>query len=154
MHQCARTACYAGDAPASTRRTNIRPISGFKSRGNLTWHVTPDVMVYYTYSQGFRPGGFNRTVARQGEAQRTATGDPQYASPLSYAPDSLTNNEIGFKTEFFDHRLQVNGSVYHMNWNDVQFALFDPTVLGNTTFVVNGPNYRDQRRRAAAGRAG
>ena len=34
---------------------------GFKSRGNLTWHITPDFMAYYTYSQGFRPGGFNRT---------------------------------------------------------------------------------------------
>src|SRR5215472_13439116 len=34
--------------------------SGFKSRANLTWHVTPDVMVYYTFSQGFRPGGFNQ----------------------------------------------------------------------------------------------
>jgi iron complex outermembrane receptor protein len=34
--------------------------SGFKSRGNLTWHVTPDTMVYYTFSQGFRPGGFNQ----------------------------------------------------------------------------------------------
>ena len=61
---------------------------------------------------------------------------------MSYAPDSLTNNEIGFKTECFDHRLQLNGSAYRMDWNDVQFALFDPTSLGNTTFVVNGPNYR------------
>src|SRR5579863_7928884 len=25
--------------------------SGFKSRGNLTWHVTPDAMLYYTFSQ-------------------------------------------------------------------------------------------------------
>jgi iron complex outermembrane receptor protein len=29
-----------------------------------------------------------------------------------------------------------------MNWNDVQFTLYDPTALGNTTFVVNGPDYR------------
>ena len=32
---------------------------------NLTWHITPDVMAYYTYSQGFRPGGFNRTIANK-----------------------------------------------------------------------------------------
>ena len=113
--------------------------SGFKSRGNLTWHITPDAMVYYTFSQGFRPGGFNRTVANKA---KDASGEPQYASPLNYRPDTLTNNEIGFKTEFLDHRLQVNGSAYRMDWKDVQFALFDPTVLGNTTFVVNGPNYR------------
>src|SRR5262249_8498464 len=34
--------------------------SGTRSRVNLTWHITPDVMVYYTFSQGFRPGGFNQ----------------------------------------------------------------------------------------------
>ena len=39
--------------------------SGFKSRANLTWHITPDIMAYYTYSQGFRPGGFNRTASNQ-----------------------------------------------------------------------------------------
>src|SRR6202035_2336984 len=91
---------------------------GFKSRGNLTWHITPDVMVYYTFSQGFRPGGFNRTIANKA---KDANGVPQYASPLSYKPDSLNNNEIGFKTEFLDHRLQLNGSVYRMDWKDVQF---------------------------------
>jgi len=34
--------------------------TGTRSRLNLTWHITPDIMTYYTYSQGFRPGGFNR----------------------------------------------------------------------------------------------
>jgi outer membrane receptor protein involved in Fe transport len=130
--------CYAGATSINAENENTT-FHGFKSRGNLTWHITPDVMVYYTYSQGFRPGGFNRTIANKA---KDANGVPQYASPLSYAPDSLTNNEIGFKTELLDHRLQVNGSVYRMNWDNVQFALFDPTILGNTTFVVNGPNYR------------
>ncbi len=37
---------------------------GTKWRGNLTWHVTPDAMVYYTFSQGYRPGGFNRTSGK------------------------------------------------------------------------------------------
>ncbi len=130
--------CYAGATSINAENENTT-FNGFKSRGNLTWHITPDVMLYYTYSQGFRPGGFNRTVANKA---KDANGVPQYSSPLSYAPDTLTNNEIGFKTEFLDHRLQLNGSVYRMNWDDVQFALFDPTILGNTTFVVNGPNYR------------
>ena len=130
--------CYAGATSIDAEHENTT-FHGFKSRGNLTWHITPDIMLYYTYSQGFRPGGFNRTIAKKA---KDANGVPQYDSPLSYAPDSLTNNEIGFKTEFLDHRLQLNGSVYRMNWTNVQFALFDPTILGNTTFVVNGPDYR------------
>jgi len=39
-----------------------RDYTGFKSRGNLTWHMTPDAMLYYTYSQGYRPGAFNRVT--------------------------------------------------------------------------------------------
>jgi iron complex outermembrane receptor protein len=133
--------CYAGATSIDAEHEN-KIYTGFKSRGNLTWHITPDIMVYYTYSQGFRPGGFNRTVAKKADLNAASPKDPQYDSPLSYAPDSLTNNEIGWKTEFLEHRLQLNGSVYRMDWKDVQFTLYNPAALGNTTFIVNGPNYR------------
>jgi len=32
--------------------------SGFRSRASLTWHPGPDLITYYTFSQGFRPGGW------------------------------------------------------------------------------------------------
>ena len=122
--------------------------SGMKSRGNLTWRITPDIMAYYTYSEGFRPGGFNRTSSANGVpslagvAPFTAKGsDYQFNKPFGYDSDSLINNEIGVKTEFFDHRVQVNGSIYRMNWSNVQLGLFDPVHLGNTTFDINGPTY-------------
>jgi outer membrane receptor protein involved in Fe transport len=114
--------------------------TGFKSRGNLTWHITPDIMVYYTYSQGFRPGGFNQN----GDAQHAFGSDQvaQYLIPKSYAPDRLTNNEIGWKTEFFDHRLQWNGAVYRENWDNVQIEFFNPNVVGNLFYDTNGQNFR------------
>jgi iron complex outermembrane recepter protein len=65
-----------------------------------------------------------------------------YCSPLSFTSDNLINKEIGWKTEFLDHRLQWNGAVYQENWNNVQIAFFDPGVLGNVGFGTNGPNYR------------
>jgi iron complex outermembrane recepter protein len=123
--------------------------SGFRSRGNLTWHITPDMMVYYTYSQGFRPGGFNRTsvsetgvVSLKSEIPYYAngTGD-QYYKPAGFESDNLINNEIGFKTELLDHRLQINASTYIMHWNNIQLPLFSPPNFGNTTFTVNGPSY-------------
>ena len=115
--------------------------SGFKSRGNLTWHITPDAMVYYTYSQGFRPGGFNQ-VAGVGHLPGD-DGLPQYIVPRSYSSDKLTNNEVGWKTEFFDHRLQWNGAVYQENWDNVQTAFFSPAAdLGNVFFNINGQNFR------------
>jgi iron complex outermembrane recepter protein len=113
--------------------------SGFKSRGNLTWHVTPDTMVYYTFSQGFRPGGFNQNGGSPHAF--TSGGVAQFLIPKSYSSDKLTNNEIGWKTEFFDHRLQWNGAVYRENWDDVQVAFFDPGVVGNIFFNTNGQNF-------------
>ena len=112
--------------------------NGFKSRANITWHVTPDFMTYFTFSQGFRPGGFNRTISG---VAKDVNGNPQFEKPNSYAPDSLDNYEVGFKSELFEHRLQLNVSGYYMQWHDVQFLFFNPTQLGNTTFGVNGPSY-------------
>ncbi len=112
--------------------------AGFKSRANVTWHVTPDTMVYYTFSQGFRPGAFNRSVSA---VAKGPDGIAQFEKPNGYAPDSLTNNEVGVKTQLFDNRLQLDMSAYYMRWDNVQFLFFNPTELGNTTFGVNGPDY-------------
>jgi iron complex outermembrane recepter protein len=113
--------------------------SGFKSRGNITWHIMPDLMVYYTFSQGFRPGGFNQNG---GAAHASGTdGNAQYLIPSSYHSDKLTNNEIGWKTEFFDHRLQWNGAIYREDWNNVQVAFFDPGLVGNIFYNTNGQNF-------------
>jgi outer membrane receptor protein involved in Fe transport len=145
--------------------------SGFKSRGNITWHITPDAMFYYTYSQGYRPGTFNRLTGGRTNIWVNPAGVPlangvvanpapsgcalpacnpalydtkptQFTKPLSEGPDSLLNNEIGFKSEFFEHRLLVNASIYKMDWKDVQTLIYNPPVYGNTTFGLTGPTYR------------
>ncbi len=138
--------CYeAGPGPCLASATNIdgehlnTTYKGFKSRANLTWHILPDVLAYYTWSQGFRPGAFNRS---NGCYIPDAQGIKQYCSPLSFTSDNLTNNEIGWKSELFERRLQWNGAVYQEDWNNVQVAFFDPGVLGNVGFGTNGPNYR------------
>ena len=125
--------------------------NGNKQRFNLTWHIMPDLMAYYTYSQGFRPGGFNRTgtsidgstITYKAVAPYSSTikNSDQYLKPVGYSSDNLLNNEVGIKSEFFEHRLQANVSLYKMDWSNVQLPLFDPSHLGNTTFDVNGPTY-------------
>jgi outer membrane receptor protein involved in Fe transport len=134
---------YATTAPCTTSSgsTNLNAenlhstYSGFKSRASLSWKVTDDALVYYTWSQGFRPGGFNRNS--------TLHLNGTYATPLTFAPDTLINNEVGWKTQWFDHRLEFNGAVYQEDWKNVQVLFFDPQGgLGNLVFTTNGPNYR------------
>lgn len=112
--------------------------TGFKNRASLSWHVSPVTLAYFTFSQGFRPGGFNRAVS---DVAPGPDGLKQYQKPNGYAPDSLQNYEIGIKTSFLNRRLQLNLSAYDMDWKNVQFLFFNPTELGNTTFGVNGPSY-------------
>jgi iron complex outermembrane recepter protein len=137
--------------------------SGFSSRANLTWHLTPDIMTYYTFAQGFRPGGFNRAPSPSGQPDvlqgsgpycGAAPTDPrclkggslfevntdQAVHPLGYDSDILVNNELGFKSEFLSHRLLLNASAYRMNWDHVASYLFDPT-LGAANWTTNGPSY-------------
>ncbi len=98
---------YNGGIPASpctvpeTNGNNLdaknlnKTYSGFKSRANVSWHITPDALLYYPWSQGFRPGGFNRA---QSVIAPTSPVYGQFTPQLAFVPDTLTNNEIGWKT--------------------------------------------------------
>jgi outer membrane receptor protein involved in Fe transport len=134
-------AAYSGPAPCIgaadhylTKAHLQTRTYGFKNRANLTYKVTPDIMLYYTYSEGYRPPGFNRQAPK--DRENGEEGDVEYAS------DSLTNNEIGYKAALFDHRLILDGAFYYEEWSNVQAELFAPGVFGNLAFTVNGPDFR------------
>ena len=113
--------------------------SGWKSRANITWHVTPDAMLYYTFSQGFRPGGFNQN----GDSTHAPGPDGvnQFLIPRAYTSDKLANSEIGWKTEFLQHRLQWNGAIYREDWKNVQISFFNPGLVGNLFYNTNGQDF-------------
>ncbi len=123
--------------------------SGFRSRANLSWKVTPDALLYYTWSQGFRAGGFNRMepcpcsplTAGPGGWQTQARQNGGWNPPLGFAPDTLTNNEVGWKTAWLNRRVQWDGALYQENWNHVQIPVTDPGVIALGLFI-NGGNYR------------
>ncbi len=80
--------------------------TGSLGKVNLTWQITPDKMIYGTWSEGFRPGGINRR-----------------GSLPPYQSDWLTNYELGWKTTWLDNRLSWNGAVFREKWKDFQFSI-------------------------------
>lgn len=131
------------ETPSGTDVTNQNPHSlvetGHLGRASLAWHIEPNLMVYYTYSQGYRPGGFNRGSSPELENQ---AGVPQFFTPLTYTSDILTNNEIGWKTLIFDGRLRFNGTLYNESWSNAQTSFYCPACgFGELTFNTNGPKY-------------
>jgi iron complex outermembrane receptor protein len=145
--------------PYGTNLTgSARDETGTRSRANLSWKVTDTALLYYTFSQGYRPGGFNRGSSGHiplGYVAGTSAGPNstkcgygthpvcQFYTPLYWSSDNLTNNESGWKSEWLDRRLLLNGALYQEKWTNVQTQFFDPQQgLGNLTFNTNGPDYK------------
>jgi iron complex outermembrane recepter protein len=122
--------------------------SGFKSRANLSWKVSEDALLYCTWSQGFRAGGFNRAPFAPPGNSPLADGNNPLATqhggwvpPVAFAPDSLTNNELGWKTQWMGQRIQWNGAIYQEDWNQTQIGVYGLGVIGGAV-TLNGGNYR------------
>jgi len=128
-----------------------RTYSLFTSRMNLSWRPRANALLYYTWSQGFRAGGFNRLPVTPGgsplfpgqapyQTQAVMHGGWIRTDAEAYAPDALTNNELGWKTSWFDQHLQWDGALYQEDWNHAQIGAVDPAVFGPG--VLTGGKYR------------
>ena len=125
---------------ANTQVPNTQVLTGHLGRANLSWHITPEIMLYYTYSQGYRPGGFNRGTAAYLPGP---DGKGQYYTPKEYTSDLLTNNEVGWKSEWLAHHIMFDGALYQEHWDNVQTSVFCPSCgFGNVSFLTNGPFYQ------------
>jgi iron complex outermembrane receptor protein len=98
---------------------------GVNAKGSLKFHASDEVMIYALASQGFRPGGAN-DPSLQGVCP---DAPPQYQS------DSLWNYELGAKARWFDNRVTLNATVYHMDWSDTQIVVLSPVCA--QTFIDN-----------------
>ncbi len=100
---------------STTRPDNVNSLydgSDSISKVNLSYQVDNNSMIYITRSEGYRPGGANRTT------QLGAT----------YDADFLTSTEFGFKSISMGGRLRVNGAMYQMDWDDIQLGWFDSSI--------------------------
>jgi iron complex outermembrane receptor protein len=88
----------------------------FVPKISAAYRVTDDVMVYGLWTEGFRPGGTNRT-----------RGEPFYAT--NYDADKITNWEGGFKSKFAGGNARANLTAFYMDWEDYQLELVDPSRL-------------------------
>ena len=115
--------------PCDNSSKHIRE-SGETHRANLTYQINPDVMVYGTYSTGFRPGGVNRVPFL-----KDASGNEAPVPP--YKADTLTNYELGWKTAWFGNRVRFNGAVFYEKWNEIQIGVTGPNGI---TSIFNAGN--------------
>jgi len=104
--------------------TNVaRPVASgsesfddFAPRFGARYQFTDDVSGFATISKGYKAGG-----SSLGNNTNQA-GDPAFNVPFN--EETLWSYEAGLKTEFFDNSLRLNGSVFYLDWSDLQFESF------------------------------
>ncbi len=98
----------------------------FTWRASTVFNVANGFNVYGTVSTGYRPGGLQLTnVDLSGATEQ-----------LSFAPEEITNYEIGIKTNFFDNKLVLNAAGFYLDWTDIQISIADPVT--GVPFAGNG----------------
>jgi iron complex outermembrane recepter protein len=91
----------------------------------LTYQPDRDDMVYATVSKGFRIGGINTELPPICGASLAALG---YANgvPQKYDSDHVWSYELGTKNTLWEHRLQIDASIYWIDWENIQQNVYMP----------------------------
>lgn len=97
---------------------------GWAPKVSLQHEFTAEDMVYATYSEGYRPGGFNSG----GIAAPTA------AQQL-FDPDRLRNTELGVKSRAADGFYEIRSALFYEFWSDIQTDQYLASGLSYTTNV-------------------
>jgi outer membrane receptor protein involved in Fe transport len=109
--------------------TNARLKStGVNPRGNISYQVNDDFMIYGEVAKGFRYGGGNQpvplgTTGIAGQCTQNLAAYGYSAAPLTFGPDKLWNYTIGEKAKLANGRITFNASAYYIDWSDVQTRL-------------------------------
>ena len=89
---------------------------------SLSWDLNNDVMLYATYSEGYRDGSY---AARFTGAVTT---------PLpNYDPEYVDNFEIGVKSSLLDQRVRLNLTAFRMDYEDIQISASSDQVTTAST---------------------
>lgn len=102
--------------PIVTNLPDRAKFNKFTPKVGVEFAPNSDILMFASYSKGFRAGGFNgRLIA------------PQTSVP-SYAPDSNDTYELGFKSDWLERTLRVNGTLFYSKYKDIQQTIADPAV--------------------------
>lgn len=110
--------------------------SGWVWKFNSSYNFTPDLMLYATYSKGYRIGGPNTVAPCVLPLDTTQQNVCALPNEMQYGPDTTKNAELGIRTQFFDRKLTFNFNVFQIKWAGIQVD--SATVNGIVGITVNG----------------
>ena len=105
---------------ATTYSSSSSSDDGINPKVTVSKTLDSGDLVYATASKGYRPGGPNNPAPASVCGAAVAKLGLSTTELTKYNSDSLWNYELGTKTTWLDHRLTVNGSLYYIDWQQVQ----------------------------------
>jgi iron complex outermembrane recepter protein len=120
------------DGSFSTINAVLADFNGSKTFRNLSpkvsleWHANQQVMLYGSYSAGFKSGGFN--------IRANCSFVPQSCRP--FQDERVDSYELGSKMNFFGNTLLINTALFHNVYKNIQLSVF-------TAYDSNGDGTKD-----------
>ena len=109
---------------------------GVLFKASVSYRVDDRTNVYFTRSEGYRIGGGNNfRVCTDEEVALLTDADPGNDPPQSgciyedqalIRPDTTTNYELGVRRSWRDGRFTASGTLFHVDWEDIQVAGLTP----------------------------
>jgi outer membrane receptor protein involved in Fe transport len=125
-----------GNATTALNALNLadqRDESEWTGTGILSWKPIDDVLVYASYSKGYKAGGFNLDRSALGNPI-FAPNDPRQAATggfgtqnLQFDPEKVTSYELGFK--YGNRHITLNGAFFYQQFRNFQLNTFNGSVF-------------------------
>lgn len=127
---------FGGTGVAAAVTSNFNGSATFKDfnpRASISWQPNADHNLYFSYSQGFKGGGFDprgQTSACRNPRGGACTADEVFDF-LAFDPETVDSFELGWKASLLDNRLNISLAGFMAQYKDVQ-------IPGSVGFDSNG----------------
>ncbi len=120
---------FANGTVDGTRENRDQSLSEVTGKAQIDYKPSDETLLYASISRGIKSGGFT--------AYNTL--NPRAVDPFTF--EELLAYETGFKSEFADGRVRLNGAAFYYDYRDqqVQSAIFDTNFNAVVGRIINAP---------------
>jgi len=95
----------------------------FNPRASISWQPDTNNTLYFTYSQGFKGGGFDPRGQTSAAPDLDGDGDVDFDDQfefLLFEPETVDSFELGYKASLLDNRLNIAIAAFLGQYDNVQ----------------------------------
>jgi iron complex outermembrane recepter protein len=92
---------------------NHQDFNVFTPAAGLQYHLSDDAMGYFSYSKGFKTGGWTT---------RLTSPLPAGSPAPTFGPETDQSYELGLKSEWLNHTLLANAAVFFSHYENIQLT--------------------------------